>query len=145
VAHPARADAVVVLGGDDYRARFDLGWKLAREGAAPFLLVSTTPAYVGVNRCLSVTGVRVICFFPRPVTTRGEAHEVAALARRYGLRSVIIVATRFQTARARLRFRRCLAGPVGVEDVSPALWRWPYDLAYEWAATAKALFVQRSC
>lgn len=140
-----RADAVVVFDGPDYPARFRRGMQLAQGGAAPFLVISTTPAFVGTNRCLSVPGVRVLCFLPDPLTTQGEAREIRALATRYGWRSVVLVTTRFQATRARLRVERCFAGEVHLSPVSPRLRAWPRDIAYEWGATAKALFLQRSC
>lgn len=40
---------------------------------------------------------------------------------------------------------RCFTGHVYVMT-APIPWHmWPYQLAYEWAATVKALVVNRSC
>ena len=47
--------------------------------------------------------------------------------------------------RARPRVGRCFAGPVYVLTTPIALPSWPYQIAYEWAALAEALTVQRTC
>ena len=90
-------------------------------------------------------GSRVICFDPNPATTKGEAEFVGRLAKKYRWRSLVLVAVTPQDTRARLRLERCFAGPVYAVTVSPALTAWPYEIAYEWAATVKALVFQRGC
>jgi hypothetical protein len=47
--------------------------------------------------------------------------------------------------RARLRIERCFAGPVYVVTTPIALTSWPFEIAYEWGALARALVVQRRC
>ena len=40
---------------------------------------------------------------------------------------------------------RCFPGKIyGVTAPLPVV-QWPYQIAYEWGATLKALFLQRSC
>jgi uncharacterized SAM-binding protein YcdF (DUF218 family) len=138
------ADAIVVLDGAQYRDRLELGISLARDGAATTLAVSTTDPFL--RHCAAPTpGITVICFRPVPDTTQGEARELGALEARHGWRSVILVTSRFQATRARLRSRRCFSGRISVATITPPLPDWPYDIAYEWGATAKAMLLQRSC
>jgi hypothetical protein len=58
---------------------------------------------------------------------------------------VVLVTTTPQDSRARLRVERCFTGPVYVVTASLAWYAWPYEIAYEWVATIKALVFQRSC
>jgi hypothetical protein len=59
--------------------------------------------------------------------------------------SMVLVATAPQDTRARLRFGRCFGGEIYVVNSPFPAWEWPYEIAYEWAATIKALIFQRSC
>lgn len=136
---PQKADAIVVLGGGGGGIRLTKGLKLASDGYAPTLLIST-PDH---SRCrYSVPGVSVICFHPSPQTTQGEARDVAKLASEHHWSQIIVVSGRAQTTRARLRFDRCYHGtalfdPAGSVNVQ--------DVVYEWGALAKALINQRDC
>ena len=89
----------------------------------------------------------LICFHPSPGTTQGEAEFAGRLARKYHWRSIAVVTITPQDSRARLRLERCFAGPVYVVTVPIDLHQttWPYQIAYEWGALAKALILQRSC
>jgi hypothetical protein len=89
--------------------------------------------------------VKVICFKPNPANTRGEAEFVGRLARKYRWQSVALVTITPQDSRARLRVARCFAGPVYVMTAPLHKSAWPYQIAYEWGALAKALIIQRSC
>ena len=40
---------------------------------------------------------------------------------------------------------RCFSGQVYVVSAPMRLHNWPYEIAYEWAATIKALTINRSC
>jgi hypothetical protein len=140
---PVRADAVVELAGpgDDDRDRVALD--LARDQKAPVLVQSTV---VGDNACLPpVAGVRLVCFHPDPLTTRGEARYIAALAAREHWHSVILVATPDQAWRARLRVSRCFPGKVYVATAHLPTGDWLRQIPYQWVASAKALTIQRSC
>ena len=92
-----------------------------------------------------VPGVKLICFHPSPPTTQGEAEFAGRLASRYHWHSVVVVTIAPQDFRARLRLERCFSGQVYVMTSSLPLRSWPYQIAYEWGATIKALTVQRSC
>jgi hypothetical protein len=141
---PAHADAIVVLNGYGYQSRIEAAYRLAHAGVASAVVISTTASYA--DRCATPSaGVTLTCFVPHPASTQGEAREIALLAARHGWRSLLVVAGRSQETRARVRVGRCFDGRVALIGVSPPTALWPYEIAYEWAATAKALILQRSC
>lgn len=136
------ADAVVVLNGPG--PRWQVALELAREHAAPVMLVSV--ASVQYNcRPDDLPGVQVECFRPDPLDTRGEARFAASQARAHGWHSLILVTSVAQATRARLRVKRCFGGQVYVVAAKPAFAAWPYEVAYEWGALAKALVWQPGC
>ena len=136
---PRHADAIVVLGGDGNR--LNLGIKLAREGYASTLLVSSSRSDCAPD----IPRVRVRCFQPHPKTTQGEARHVAAAARQYGWKHLMVVTSNAQVTRARLRFGRCTSVDIVYVTAHTPTLQWPYRIAYEWGALAKALVWQRSC
>jgi hypothetical protein len=140
---PSRVSAIVMLNniGDP----LGVALRLARQGRAPYLLISqgTVASHYPCPR--PVPGVRLICFHPSPATTQGEAEFTGRLARRYHWRSVAVVAIVPQASRARLRMERCVPGHVYVVTAAIPASAWPYEIAYEWGATLKALAFQRGC
>lgn len=138
---PSRSDAIVVIGGSG--PRIPKGLALARAGYARYLVISDTnhspcPQAIGV--------VKVICFYPDPQSTRGEAQAVATLARDHNWHQIIVVSSIPQTTRARIRFDRCYHGTLLFDPASPGgLGEWIYNIGYEWGALIKALTVQRGC
>ncbi len=138
---PRRVDAIVVLGGSG--DRIAKGLALARDGYAPFLVISDhdeAPCPKGPP------GVRVICFNPNPASTQGEAEAVARMATDHRWDSLIVVSSIPQTTRARIRFDRCFNGSLLFVPTSPGgLSQWLYGVVYEWGALAKALTIQRGC
>lgn len=142
---PARVDAIVMLNGDG--DRFDAALTLAKQHRAPFIVISRgAPQWGRGSDCApKIPGEKIICFDPKPSTTRGEAEVVGRLARQYRWRSVVLITNTPQDSRARLRVRRCYPGAVYVMTVPPPWWSWPYQIGYEWAATVKAELFQRSC
>lgn len=143
IDEPRQVDAIFMLEGSGDRRTKAL--ELARAGYAPVLVVSTP----GNRRCPTANqvpaDVEVICFRPDPSTTQGEAREAARLAELHGWDSILFVTDRSQDTRARLRIGRCYDGDILVNVVDPPLTRWPYLIAYQWAATVKALTLQRGC
>jgi uncharacterized SAM-binding protein YcdF (DUF218 family) len=141
---PARVDAVVALGGDPGQRRAHEAIQLVRSGFAPVAVIS-----LGGKRpvpCLRPGArVQVICFRANPLDTRGEAEYVAALARRRHWTQLIVVSERSQSTRARLLFKRCTNARLHMVPVSDPGSRLAYDIAYEWAALAKALIAHTSC
>src|SRR5262245_47173108 len=140
---PARADAIIELGGPGDLSRDAVALRLAREHRAPVLIQSTLP---GDTACLPpVAGVRIECFHPSPETTRGEARYIGALAARRHWTSVILVTTPDQAWRARLRVSRCFPGRVYNATAHLPLQEWLRQIPYQWAASAKAVTVERGC
>ena len=143
---PARVDAIVVLGGPG--DRLGKGLELAHQGRAPVLVVSRgLPDDQILARVCGQHGqaFRLICFLPEPGTTRGEAESIGRLARQHRWRSVVLVTTPDQDTRARIWFGRCFAGNVYVVTTPLPASEWPYEIAYQWAATFRAVVLQRSC
>lgn len=142
---PPRVDAIVMLDGPG-DSRLNVAVRLAAQHRAPFLVLSrgSVAAHTPCPR-QQVPGVTLICFNPAPATTQGEAESVGRLARKYHWQSVAVVAITPQVSRARLRVERCFAGQVYVVTAPIQPSAWPYEIAYEWAASLKALAIQRGC
>ena len=141
---PARVDAIVVLGGTG--DRLDLGMQLAKDGKAPYLVLSKGLPWLPPGICAQHVGpATVICFQPNPDTTQGEAEGAALLARQHGWRSLVLVTTRDQVWRAHLRFQRCYQGQIYGVGSQISWYQWPFAIAYQSVATVKAEIFQRSC
>jgi hypothetical protein len=140
---PPHVSAIVMLDGPG--SALNVAVRLAEQHRAPFLVISrgTVASHDPCPRHLP--NVQLICFNPVPATTQGEAEFVGRLAKKYHWQSIAVVAITPQDSRARLRVERCFAGEVYVvtAPIRPAT--WPYQIAYEWAALAKALVIQRGC
>ncbi|GAA4258023.1 hypothetical protein GCM10022255_077160 [Dactylosporangium darangshiense] len=143
---PPHIDAIVELAGpgDDDRDR--LATELAREHRAEYLVQSTLQSDADSGRCLPAEpGVTVLCFHPDPDTTRGEAEAIGRMARQYGWHSVVIVTTADHAWRARLRVTRCFPGQVYVATSHLPPLYWFRQIPYQWAASGKAVLVQKNC
>jgi uncharacterized SAM-binding protein YcdF (DUF218 family) len=142
---PAQVSAIIMLNGsgDRLTTALDLAW----QHRAPFVVISRGSQYWGHGSICApkIPHVTAICFDPSPATTKGEAEFVGRLARKYHWTSLVLVTTTPQDTRARLRVERCFTGPVYVVTSSLPPSAWPYEIAYEWVATVKALVFQRSC
>ncbi|WP_431239120.1 YdcF family protein [Mycolicibacterium aichiense] len=147
----SKADAIVVLGGDD-DGRWEYGLNLARQGYASTVLLSNAysdrPAVLSDFRqaCAASTDtITVLCFIPDPFTTRGEAMYVARLAEQHNWSHVIVVSWNYHMVRARYVFRQCFHGDVIMRPVPRsydfALWRWPMIYAYQYAGLVKAFLL----
>lgn len=140
---PTRVDAIVSLGGDPGQRRAHAAVALAAKGYASVVVVSLGGYRVPCPR--APYQVRVLCFRPDPVDTRGEAEYAASVARRHHWTSLMVVPERSQSTRARLLFRRCTSARLVVVPVQDRLLHLPWDVVYEWGALAKALVLKRSC
>lgn len=145
---PAQASAVVVLSGSSRRLGRAL--KLMEQGVAPVLAISAGDDQLQVQaRRLCAAGrgdgYRVLCFRPRPDSTRGEARAVARLAAEYRWRSVVLVTSTFHVTRARILFERCLDARVYAVGASFPWTSAPAAVAGEWAKLAYAYLVARGC
>ena len=149
---PAHVDAIVMLSGRGAPERFQTALDLARARRAGVLLLSSGhsfggngPSGTGFSCGPPIPQVKVRCFNPNPDTTQGEVEFAARMATRYHWHSIALVAITPQDSRARLRMERCFSGDVYVMTASIPWKLWPYELAYEWGATVKALVFNRSC
>lgn len=140
---PARADAVVSLGGDPGQRRAHQALALAAAGWAPVAVVSLGGYRVP---CPSAPRhVQVVCFRPDPVNTRGEAEYAARLAAERHWHHLIVVPEHSQSTRARLLFERCTSARLTVVPVADRPGRLFGDVVYEWGALFKALVLKRGC
>ncbi|MQY23571.1 hypothetical protein NRB20_67020 [Nocardia sp. RB20] len=142
VDSPARADAVLVLGGA-HDGREELGLRLASEGYAPLVLFSDpyerSPM---MNRiCHGGYRVEVECFDPEPRTTLGEGRVLAERARAGRWRRVIVVTFTPHVSRARYVLGKCWGGEILVVDAHPPIsfGRWAYNFLYQSAGYVKAV------
>jgi hypothetical protein len=135
----------VMLGGPG--DRLDTALHLAREHRAPVIAISqgTTGPQPGDICPRKIRGITLICFYPSPASTRGEAEFAGRLAARYHWHSIALVTITPQDTVARLRMSRCFGGKVYVVNAPLPKWQWPLLVVYEWGSTLKALLLQRSC
>jgi uncharacterized SAM-binding protein YcdF (DUF218 family) len=149
LAPGAPVDAVVALGGRIESATY--AESLVQQGAAPVLVLSD-PYPDGeapsVDRaCASrPSGYQVICFQPDPSTTRGEAREIQALAKRNGWTRVAVVAPTFHISRARLIVERCYPGTVLMLALPQHFpwYLWIHQYVWQSAGYVKTA-IMRSC
>jgi uncharacterized SAM-binding protein YcdF (DUF218 family) len=140
----AATDAVVVLGGSQITARIALGRELAARQDVPLAISVPELTDPACRRALSPLRVP-ICFRPDPFTTQGEARWTGAAARARGWRSVTVVMTVDQLARARLRMQRCHVPGLRMAPVPTSRWFRLEQTPYQLAAFVKAETLQRSC
>jgi hypothetical protein len=139
----AHVSAIVMLAGPG--DRLPVALQFAREHRAPVLVISQGQHGYGGPCPPKPSGVELSCFDPDPGNTRGEAEYLGLLARHYHWNSVALVTIRAQDTRARIMVRRCFAGSVYVVTAPLPAGSWPYQIAYEWGALFKALFLHRAC
>jgi uncharacterized SAM-binding protein YcdF (DUF218 family) len=112
----APANAVLVLAGQ-HHGREEFGIELAKlVGAGTVLLSDAYQAEDPVMRTLcssSHSTVKVVCFRPKPATTRGEAQYARQLAMRYGWSRIVVVTWRYHLPRAPLVFAQCYSADPG--------------------------------
>ncbi|HEY3924905.1 MAG TPA: hypothetical protein VGL75_10115 [Acidothermaceae bacterium] len=137
------ADAVVVLGGQEYKARL---------ATADVMLAKFPGSVVVVSIPGNITcppqppgASAILCFSPNPSTTQGEAQMASKLAAKYGWKTMEVVTTADQVWRARLRFSRCWAGNLTVVRSNSSIYSRMRAVPYETAATIKAETLQRGC
>jgi hypothetical protein len=140
---PQHVDAILSLNGGNESARESLSISLAQKGYARVLLFSQGNSHT--TPCPEVRGVSVVCFAADPGNTAGEVKFAARYIHSHELHSLLVVPGRAQVTRARLLMKRCFSGHVAFVAAPVTLGQIPYDVAYEWGALAKALFIHRTC
>lgn len=127
-----KADAVVVLAGAATE-RFPVGRQLALEGRAPELVLSSTETpgnritdlycdYTAGDTVSEDPGsAAVTCFFPEPMTTRGEARAIARLAADNGWDDLIVVTSRYHLLRAATNLSQCSTAKITMVATDPDL------------------------
>ena len=140
------ADVVVVLGPMDFTNRVAVAKGLVAQHPTKVLLISTFDAKKDCKGFTPPPGAAAIkCYRPNPYTTQGEARGAAAIARRMGFHSMVVVSNNDQLTRAKLRFERCWSGPLAMYSAPLSLHRRLRFLPYENGATLKALVLQPTC
>jgi uncharacterized SAM-binding protein YcdF (DUF218 family) len=144
---PGQADAVIVLSGAR-DPRLAKGLELMRAGVAPTLVISDGKAKgwsEGNRLCDGQARFAVVCFRPKPYSTRGEAEDFARLATRRGWRSVVVVTSRYHVTRSRVLFRRCTNATVRGVAADTSVWALVRNLPFEWGKLVYQLTVDRDC
>ena len=141
---PERVDAIIEIGGPTIRDEAAL--ELARDNRAPVLVQSTVREEAGTHTCLPpVPDVTILCFHPDPYTTQGEARAIGEMAASYHWDSIILVTTPDHAWRASWRVSRCFPGEIFVSTTPLPFWSWFKQIPYQWAASAKAVTLERGC
>ena len=140
---PAKADAIIVLGGR-HDGREELGLSLAKQGYAPQVVLSN-PYFSNpmMNRiCHGGYSFKVTCFSPDPGTTRGEGREIAKRAKAEGWKRIIVVTFTPHISRSRYIIRKCWDGELLMvpnrKNITPG--DWPFNYIYQSFGYARALF-----
>jgi uncharacterized SAM-binding protein YcdF (DUF218 family) len=103
-----KAQAIVVLGGDDYGTRIVKAAQLAEAGYAPYVLVSGPLSLLGHESDDTIEYGRRRGFpdslfraVPNETdSTRGEAAFIGRYLRAHGIRKILLVTSNFHTRRA---------------------------------------------
>lgn len=145
---PIRADVIFVLGPPDERVGY--AKELMLEGYAHTLAVSVPLDRLGrfdSDICDAPASYRIICFYPEPFTTQGEARALRQLSQENEWHSANVLTTQFHLSRARYIVEQCF-GPnlrmVAFHTDRPLISipnpkdSWAYQYAYQTVAFAKA-------
>jgi uncharacterized SAM-binding protein YcdF (DUF218 family) len=123
---PEKADAVLVLAGDNRGARITRAAELVRDGYAPVALISGPMAIYGINEAdLAIQfavrrGAPASYFEPvyrSALSTLDEARGFAAVARERKIHRLLLVTSDYHTRRAVSIFRRVLGSDVIVQPI----------------------------
>jgi len=137
------ADAVVVLGGQEYKARLQTADVMLKNFPGSVVVVSIPGGIACPPQPAGASAI--LCFSPDPSTTQGEARMASKLAAKYGWKSIEVVTTADQVWRARLRFSRCWSGDLTMVRSDSSIYSRMRAVPYETAATIKAETLERGC
>ncbi|MFP4512881.1 MAG: YdcF family protein [Acidimicrobiales bacterium] len=144
-----QVDAVVMFVGGRGE-RLTTAEALMDDGAATILVIPNGEISgweAGNRACREERSYQVLCPFPDPDTTRGEARLIAELARREGWNELAVVTSTYHLARATLLLSRCFDGTIVAVDAPTDLgpWSWAIRVGHEWIGWSAANTLQRSC
>jgi uncharacterized SAM-binding protein YcdF (DUF218 family) len=146
---PRRADAILILGGPNYR-RYTFGLDLAEQGFAPNVVVSNPNGaddpWLTRYCATPQAGFELHCFAPDPPTTKGEGRELRRLAAQHGWRTVIVVTLRPHISRARFILENCFDGELVMVamPVQLPVYEWAFHYVYQTAGYVRAV-LQHGC
>lgn len=111
---PEKADAILVLAGDALGNRILKATELASQGLSHQILVSSPPAYGSHEGEFAIEfavqhGYPAKLFVELPheaSSTREEAHELAPVLRKLGVKKVLLITSNYHTCRAARVFRQ---------------------------------------
>lgn len=136
-------DAIVSLDGDRPR-RLRKAVELAAAGVAPTLVVVRAEAIAPELLAAGSLPFEIFSVIPEPSTTRGEARAVAQLASERGWRRILVVTSTYHVPRARLIFRRSVAGELAFVSAGCRRRRLPLDVCWESAKFVLACTLRRA-
>lgn len=105
---PRKAQAIVVLGGDDAGARIIKAAQLAQAGYAPYVIVSGPKSLIGHECDLTIQyarskGYPESLFHPLPHSlnsTKSETAFIGEYLRAHGIHNILLVTSNYHTHRA---------------------------------------------
>ena len=138
---PEHADVVLVL-GPPLPARVAVAERLLADGTVDAALVSVPYDSIPPEVAALCARPEVTCADPDPRTTRGEGRMLRRYAAERGWTSAVVTTMPAHIARARSIVRRCFSGRLSmVADAEGPSGGWPYQYAYQTAATVKSWFL----
>lgn len=151
---------IVVLGGDPQRLDVALTLRAERDDPALVLFHDLADHWLeagedcdrdeidgdGVDRD-EVDRGEVLCAWPEPVSTYGEARLLGRLQRERDWGGVTVVTSGFHTTRTRSVFQRCVDGPIAVvaSDGASGHRISVFRASHEAAATLVSVLIHRDC
>lgn len=153
-----KAQAAVVLGGDDSGVRILKAAQVAQAGYVPYIWVDAPKTLLGNEADMTVLyaekrGYAAALFRPLELptsvnSTRGEAEYVDQYLKRQGIHKILLVTSNYHTHRAAYLFRKMSPGldviavPAPDPDFRPDSW-WTYrngqrTFVLEWMKTVAA-------
>ena len=105
---PQKADAIVVLSGDEYGTRTLKGAQLAQAGYAPYVIVSGPKALLGPQSEIYIEYARrqgypasLFRSLPHEAdSTRGETAIIGQYLQAHGIKKILLVTSNYHTRRA---------------------------------------------
>lgn len=144
---PAHADVAMVL-GPPLPQRQAVALDLLRRGVVDAVQISTGQPHSSGDPAEAVCGStpRVHCAVPHPYTTQGEARMLRDAAADHGWGSAIVITQNAHLLRSRTIVGRCFTGRIAMRASGEGPTHgWPYEFAYQTAATVKAWLVTPTC